>query len=59
LTLLARICPSQTFHTCSAGAETGFSMIKRRLGSGLGGRTYQSQCREIMLMVLTFNLMLE
>jgi len=40
-------------------AETGFSMIKRRLGSGLGGRTYQSQCREIMLMVLTFNLMLE
>jgi hypothetical protein len=40
-------------------AETGFSMIKRRLGSGLGGQTYQSQCREIMLMVLTFNLMLE
>jgi hypothetical protein len=40
-------------------AETGFSMIKRRLGSGLGGRTYQSQCREIMLLVLTFNLMLE
>jgi hypothetical protein len=40
-------------------AETGFSMIKRRLGSGLGERTYPSQCREILLMVLTFNLMLE
>src|SRR5262249_36824734 len=38
-------------------AETGFSMIKRRLGSGLGGRTYPSQCREMMLMVLTFDLM--
>jgi hypothetical protein len=40
-------------------AETGFSMIKRRLGSALGGRSYGSQCRELMLLVLTYNLMLE
>jgi hypothetical protein len=39
-------------------AETGFSMLKRRLGSALGARTYWSQCRELMLFVLTFNLML-
>jgi len=40
-------------------AETGFSMIKRRLGSALGGRTFPSQCRELMLLVVTYNLMLE
>jgi Transposase DDE domain len=40
-------------------AETGFSMIKRRLGSALGGRSYQSRCRELLLWVLTYNLMLE
>jgi hypothetical protein len=40
-------------------AECGISMLKRRLGSALGGHTYHSQCCEIMLMVLTFNLMLE
>jgi transposase len=40
-------------------AETGFSMIKRRLGSALGGRSYASQCCELMLLVLSYNLMLE
>ncbi len=40
-------------------AETGFSMIKRRLGSALGARSYASQCCELMLLVLSYNLMLE
>jgi hypothetical protein len=40
-------------------AETGFSMIKRRLGSALGGRSYASQCCELMLLVLSYNLMLD
>jgi hypothetical protein len=40
-------------------AETGFSMGKRRLGSALGGRSYPSRCRELLLLVLTCNLMLE
>ncbi len=39
-------------------AETGFSMIKRRIGSAVSGRSYQSQCRDLMLFVLTYNLML-
>jgi len=39
-------------------AETGFSVLKRRLGSAVHGRNYQSQCRELMLFVLTYNLML-
>jgi hypothetical protein len=39
-------------------AETGFSVMKRRLGSAVNGRSYQSQCRELMLFVLTYNLML-
>ena len=39
-------------------AETGFSVVKRRLGSAVNGRSYQSQCRELMLFVLTYNLML-
>lgn len=49
-------------HYCQYGqrwqAECGFSMLKRRLGSALGARTYGSQCRELLLFVLTFNLML-
>src|SRR5262245_61348376 len=40
-------------------AETGMSLLKRRLGSALGGRGYQSQCRHLMLLVLCYNLMLE
>jgi Transposase DDE domain len=39
-------------------AETGFSVVKRRLGSAVHGRSYQSQCRELMLFVLTYNLMI-
>jgi Transposase DDE domain len=40
-------------------AETGFSMIKRRLGSAVNARSYWSQCRELLLLALTHNLMLE
>ncbi len=40
-------------------AETGFSMIKRRLGSAVAGHSYWSQCRELMLLALTYNLMLD
>jgi Transposase DDE domain len=40
-------------------AETGFSMIKRRLGSAVNARTYWSQCRELLLLAITHNLMLE
>jgi hypothetical protein len=39
-------------------AETGFSMIKRRLGSEVRGRSYWSQCRELLLMAITYNAML-
>ena len=39
-------------------AETVFSMIKRNLGSALHGRSYWSQCRDMMLLVLTQNLMI-
>jgi len=37
--------------------ETVNSMIKRRLGSALRARTYGSQCREIILRVITHNVM--
>jgi len=36
--------------------ETVFSMIKRNFGSALRARCYWSQCREMMLLVLTHNL---
>lgn len=36
--------------------ETVFSMIKRNFGSALRARGYWSQCREMMLIVLTHNL---
>jgi hypothetical protein len=39
-------------------AETGFSMFKRRLGSEVHARTYWSQCRELLLMAITYNIML-
>jgi hypothetical protein len=39
-------------------AETVFSMIKRRLGSAVGGRSYESQCRDLHLLVITHNVML-
>jgi Transposase DDE domain len=38
--------------------ETVISMIKRRLGSVVHARTYWSQCRELMLLTLTHNIML-
>ena len=36
--------------------ETVFSMINRNFGSALRARRYWSQCREMMLLVLTHNL---
>src|SRR5690348_6462889 len=38
--------------------ETVNSMIKRRLGSALRARSYWSQCREIILRVITHNIMI-
>jgi hypothetical protein len=38
--------------------ETVISMIKRRQGSYVRGRTYHSQCRDLRLMVLTHNVMI-
>jgi Transposase DDE domain len=38
--------------------ETAFSMIKRRLGAIVHGRSYWSQCRELMLLAITYNVML-
>jgi len=38
--------------------ETVFSMIKRNLGGDLSARTYWSQSREMMLLVLTHNVMI-
>jgi hypothetical protein len=38
--------------------ETVISMIKRRLGSVVHARKYWSQCRELMLLTLTHNVML-
>jgi hypothetical protein len=39
-------------------AETGFSMIKRRLTSTVNGRSYWSQCRALLLIAITYNVML-
>lgn len=39
-------------------AETVNSMLKRLLGSALTARTYWSQCREMLLMAITLNVML-
>ena len=38
--------------------ETGFSMLKRRLTSTVNARTYWNQCRELLLLALTFNIMI-
>ena len=38
--------------------ETVNSMVKRRLGSALRARSYWSQCREIILRVITHNVMI-
>jgi hypothetical protein len=39
-------------------AETGFSMLKRRLATSVSGRCYWSQCRDLMLIAITYNIML-
>ena len=39
-------------------AETGFSLFKRRLGSTVNARSYWGQCRELLLMAITYNVML-
>lgn len=39
-------------------AETVFSMIKRRLSASVAARYYWSQCREVMLLVITHNVMI-
>jgi len=39
-------------------AETGFSMLKRRIADNVQGRSYWAQCRELWLLALTYNLML-
>jgi hypothetical protein len=39
-------------------AETGFSMIKRRWTSTVNGRGYWNQCRELLLIAITSNIML-
>jgi Transposase DDE domain len=38
--------------------ETVISMIKRRLGSVVNARSYWSQCRELLLLAITHNVML-
>ena len=38
--------------------ETSFSMLKRRLGGTVNGRSYWSQCRDLLLLAITFNIML-
>src|SRR5262249_48132109 len=40
-------------------AESGFSMGQRRLGAAINGRSVPSQRRYLLLLVLTYNLMLE
>jgi len=39
-------------------AESGFSMLKRCLGSYVRGHSYWSQCRDLMLLAISFNIML-
>jgi hypothetical protein len=39
-------------------AETGFSMLKRCLADTVQGRSYWSQCRELWLLVITYNILL-
>jgi Transposase DDE domain len=39
-------------------AETGISMLKRRLSDSVHGHTYWSQCRDVWLLAITYNIML-
>jgi hypothetical protein len=41
-----------------AQVETVMSMIKRRQGNYVGGRTYHSRCRDLRLLVLVHNIMI-
>jgi len=41
-----------------AQAETGFSMVKRRLASMVNGRGYWSQCRDLSLLAISHNILL-
>jgi transposase len=38
--------------------ETVMSMLKRNLGSALRGRSHWSRCRDLLLRVVTHNIML-
>lgn len=37
--------------------ETGISMLKRRVATAVNGRSYWSQCRELLLISITYNVM--
>jgi hypothetical protein len=39
-------------------AETGISMLKRCLANSIQGHSYWSQCRELWLLVITYNILL-
>lgn len=39
-------------------AETAYSMMKRCIADTVNGRSYWSQCRELMLIAITYNIML-
>ena len=39
-------------------AETGFSMVKRRIASAVNGHGYWSQCRELSLIAISYNIFL-
>ena len=41
-----------------AQAETGFSMVKRRLANMVNGRGYWSQCRDMSLLAISHNVLL-
>jgi Transposase DDE domain len=53
-----RLCKDYGKYGQRAQVETSFSMLKRRLGAAVHARKYWSQCRELFLRVLTYNLML-
>jgi hypothetical protein len=48
---------SEAYHDRSQ-VETVMSMLKRRQGSHVHGRSYHSQCRDLRLMALTHNIMI-
>jgi hypothetical protein len=39
-------------------AEAGISMLKRCLASNVNGHSYWSQCRDLWLLAITYNIML-